>query len=99
MSAPEDNHGTTAATKTPGKAAWPVVESVHVGYLSLAHAAKYLGGVSTATVRRWVKNLGLPHYHVPGPGKGKSGGPRGTLLFRKGELDRWTRRFKDGLDR
>ena len=92
MSEPEDSHGTTAATTALGKAAWPVVESVHVGYLSLAHAANYLGGVSTATVRRWIKNLGLPHYYFPG-----GGGQRGKLLFRKGELDRWARRFKNGL--
>ena len=93
MSVREDNHGATTTTAAPAKAEWPVVESVHVGYFSLAQAAKYLGGVSTATVRRWIKNLGLPHYYLPGGKK-----QRGKLLFRKGELDRWARRFKSGLD-
>ena len=73
------------------RAAWPVVESVHVGYLTLAQAAQYLA-VSKATVRRWIKNLGLPHYYLPG-----GGGQRGKLLFRKGEIDRWMRRHKNSL--
>ena len=76
---------------TGDRATWPVVESVHVGYLTLAQAAHYLA-VSKATVRRWIKNLGLPHYYLPG-----GGGQRGKLLFRKGEVDRWMRRHKNGL--
>jgi len=77
---------------TDGRGRWPVVESVHVGYLSLPQAARYLGGVSTATVRRWITGHGLPHYHITG-----CGGERGKLLFRQGELDRWMRRFRNGL--
>jgi len=75
-----------------GHQQWPTVDSVHVGYLSLVQAARYLGAVSTATVRRWIKGHGLPHYHITG-----CGGERGKLLFRQGELDRWMRRFRNGL--
>ena len=71
---------------------WPVVASVHVGYMSLQQAAEFFGGISTATVRRWIKHHGLPHYLVPG-----IGGTRGKLLFRHGELNRWARRFKNKL--
>jgi len=80
---------------TPSEAAgetWPVLPSVHTGYLTLRHAAEYLGGVSTATVRRWISGIGLPYCRIPG-----GGGWRGRLLFRQRELDRWMRRFKGGL--
>ncbi len=69
-----------------------VVEHVDAGFITLAQAARYLGAVSTATVRRWIKGHGLPHYHITG-----CGGERGKLLFRPGELDRWMRRFRNGL--
>ena len=81
---------TNAQATGLGAPSWPVVESVHVGYMTLRQAAEYLG-VSAATVRRWIKGLALPCYHVPG-----AGGRRGKLLFRRGELDRWMRRFKGG---
>jgi len=71
--------------------AWPVVASMHAGYMSLAQAAGYLA-VSTRTIRRWIADRGLPHYFV-------GGSQRGKLLFRKGELDRWARQFKNGLER
>jgi excisionase family DNA binding protein len=83
---------TTALDTTVERpSSWPVVESVVVGYMTLPQTGEYLG-VSTATVRRWIKKLALPHYHVPG-----AGGKRGKLLFRRGELDRWMRRFRNGL--
>lgn len=76
---------------TADRSAWPLVDSVHVGYLTLRQAADYLN-CSPKTVRRRIKSHGLPHYFVPG-----SRGIRGQLLFRRGELDRWVRRFKNGL--
>ena len=68
-----------------------VVATVDAGYLTLAQAAAYLGA-STRTIRRRVKHGRLPHYYLPG-----LTGERGQLLFRKGEIDRWIRRFKNGL--
>jgi excisionase family DNA binding protein len=66
-----------------------VVEHVDAGFITLTQAAQYLA-VSSRTVRRWVEDRHLPHYYIGGP-------ERGRLLFRKGELDRWTRQFKNGL--
>ena len=66
-----------------------VVAHVDAGFMTLAQAAGYLA-VSSRTVRRWIAERGLPHYYI-------GGRERGKLLFRKGELDRWTRRFKNGL--
>lgn len=63
--------------------------NVHAGYLTLAQVARYLGR-SPRTLRRWAEHKGLPHYYIGGP-------ERGTLLFRKAELDRWMRRFKNAL--
>ena len=60
------------------------------GYITLAQAAAYLA-VSSRTIRRWIEERSLPHYYI-------GGRQRGKLLFRKGELDRWARRFKNGLD-
>ena len=91
MSDQLDNRESTQTTASDAQLAWPVVESVNVGYMTLKQAADFFG-MSPATIRRWCKYQGLPHYHVPG-----SGGKRGKLLFRKGELDRWTRRFKNRL--
>jgi len=88
------NDGSTHTTATAST--WPIVQSVHVGYMNLAQAATYLG-VSVATVRRWVKDRGLPHYYVPGGTGGKSGRPRGHFLFRKGEVDRWVRKHKNAF--
>ena len=75
-----------------------VVGHVDAGYLSLGQAATYLG-VSGRTIRRWIGERGLPYYYLPAlPGrKRKSGRGRGRFLFRKGELDRWLRPYKNGL--
>ena len=66
-----------------------MVAHVDAGYISLAQAAAYFS-VSARTIRRWVLSRRLPHYYIGGQERGK-------LLFRKGELDRWARRFKNGL--
>lgn len=86
MSAETNN--ASARTAAGDKSRWPVVASPHVGYLSLAQAAQYLGSVSKDTIRRWIRDRSLPHYFIPC-------GQRGRLLFRKGELDRWARRFRN----
>ena len=66
-----------------------LVAHVDAGYITLAQTARYLA-VSTRTIRRWVTSRGLPHYYI-------GGAERGKFLFRKGELDRWVRRFKNGF--
>ena len=66
-----------------------VVAHVDAGFMTLAQAAAYLA-VSSRTIRRWVTSRGLPHYYI-------GGAERGKFLFRKGELDRWARRFKNGF--
>lgn len=66
-----------------------MVAHVDAGYITLAQAASYVS-VSARTVRRWVSSRGLPHYYIGGPVRGK-------LLFRKGEMDRWARKHKNGL--
>ena len=66
-----------------------VVEHVDAGYITLVQAAKYLA-VSSRTIRRWIGERSLPHYYI-------GGRQRGKLLFKKGELDRWARRFKGRL--
>jgi excisionase family DNA binding protein len=81
--------GVEAQTRPAGKA------GSHEGFgpLTLAQAASYLA-VSTDTIRRWIASARLPHYWIP-PACGK--GMRGKLLFRRGELDRWLRRYRNGL--
>ena len=91
MTDEKDKAREATTTATVDKSQWPRVESVHVGYLDAQQAAVYLA-VSKPTIRRWCKNQGMPHYHLPG-----AGGKRGVLLFRKSEIDRWLRRFKNGL--
>jgi len=83
---PDNSVGTATAA-----AAWPVVASVHVGYLTLAQAAKYVG-CSARTLRRWVEAGDFPHFYVRLPGQ-----RRGRLFFRKGQIDRWLRKFKGGM--
>ena len=59
------------------------------GYLSLKEAAEYLR-CSTRSIRRHIECRSLPHYCFPSA----NGGERGALRFRKRELDRWARRFR-----
>ena len=66
-----------------------MVTHVGAGYISLAQAAAYFS-VSARTIRRWISSRSLPHYYIGGPVRGK-------LLFRKGELDRWARKHKNGF--
>lgn len=73
----------------------PVVASADAWYMSLDQTAHYLGGVSKSTVRRWIEALHLPHYHLPSAGGAKR--ERGRLLFRRREIDRWMRPFRNGL--
>ena len=65
-------------------------QRVGVGFMDLPEAAQWFS-VSPKTVRRWIGAFALPCYRIPGPS-----GKRGRLLFREGELARWSRRFKAG---
>jgi len=68
----------------------PCANAVGSDYLTLEHAAEYMD-CSTKTVRRCIAQ-GLRYYYVR-----LGGHKRGILLFRRGDIDRWLRRFRNSL--